>query len=64
MKINGLTRTWNNGKMTSLKEFITGHSEKQSHEQKLRTELLAIQYRIEDYVEFESTSDNRLKRHY
>ena len=49
-----LTEIWNDDKMTSLKEFITGHSEKQTNEQKLRTELLAIQYRIEDYIGSES----------
>ncbi|WP_220466235.1 hypothetical protein [Dyadobacter psychrotolerans] len=57
MKSNELTEIWIDDKRTSLKEFITGHSENQSHEQKLRTELLAIQYRIEDYIESKSISD-------
>ena len=57
MKSKELTEIWNDDKMTSLKEFITGYSEQQSNEQKLGTELLAIQYRIEDYIESESTSD-------
>lgn len=52
-----LTEIWNDDKRTSLKEFITVHSQKQSKEQKLRNELLAIQYRIEDYIESESISD-------
>lgn len=52
-----LTEIWNNEKINSLKEFITIHSQKQSKEQKLRNELLAIQYRIEDYIESESVTD-------
>ncbi|MCF0056335.1 hypothetical protein [Dyadobacter sp. CY356] len=52
-----VTEIWNDDKMKSLKEFITSHSEKQSKEQKLRNELLAIQYRIEDYIESDSISD-------
>ena len=54
MKSKELTEIWNEDKMASLKRFITDHSKKQSNEQKLRTELLAIQYRIEDYIESES----------
>ena len=52
-----ITDIWNEEKRNALKEFITVHSQKQSKEQKLRNELLAIQYQIEDYIETESISD-------
>ena len=40
---------WNEEKSADLKDFIIAHSLQQSKEQKLRNELLAIQYKIEDY---------------
>ena len=43
-----ISEIWNDEKKSSLKEFITTHSQKQSKERKLRNELLSIQYRIED----------------
>lgn len=52
-----LTKIWNDEKRNSLSEFILTHSQKQTQERKLRNELLAIQYRIEDYIETESTSE-------
>lgn len=52
-----ITEIWNEDKRNSLKDFITVHSQKQSKERKLRNELLAIQYRIEDYIESENISD-------
>lgn len=48
---------WNEEKSAALKDFITAHSQAQSKEQKLRNELLAIQYKIEDYIESENVSD-------
>jgi antitoxin HigA-1 len=42
---------WNEDKQKGLKDFILSHSKKQSPERKLRNELLAIQYRLEDYIE-------------
>jgi antitoxin HigA-1 len=47
---------WNDDKRVSLKEFITTHSEKQSEEQKIKNELLAIQFKIEDYISSENVS--------
>lgn len=47
---------WNEDKRNSLKDFITTHSQKQSKERKLRNELLAIQFRIEDYIEANNIS--------
>jgi plasmid maintenance system antidote protein VapI len=52
-----IAEIWNEDKRNSLKDFITIHSQKQSNEQKLRNELLAIQYKIEDYIESEDISD-------
>ena len=51
------TEIWNDEKRNSLKEFITIHSQKQSKERKLRNELLAIQYRMEDYIETGTAHD-------
>lgn len=48
---------WNEKKSAALKDFISIHSQKQSKEQKLRTELLAIQYKIEDYIETENIAE-------
>lgn len=48
---------WNEDKRASLNDFIALHSQKQSKERKLRNELLAIQYQIEDYIETEGTSE-------
>ena len=51
---------WNERKISNLKYFILAQSEKQSKEQRIRNELLAIQYRMEDYIE--NTNDTeRLK---
>ena len=47
----------NEEKSAALKDFIMSHSRAQSKEQKLRNELLAIQYKIEDYIESENVSD-------
>ena len=52
-----INEIWNDDKRNSLKDFITIHSQKQSKERRLKNELLAIQYRIEDYIASENTSD-------
>ncbi len=51
---------WDEQKKADLKSFIRSHSEKQSPERKLRNELLAIQYKIEDYIENEG-SEHQLR---
>lgn len=48
-----VSEIWNEDKMTGLKSFIRSQSQKQSKERKLKNELLAIQYQIEDYIENE-----------
>lgn len=52
-----ISTIWNDEKKTSLKEFITTHSQKQSEERRIKNELLSIQYKIEDYIESEDISD-------
>jgi plasmid maintenance system antidote protein VapI len=52
-----LEEIWNEQKKRSLKEFVVSQSKKQSPERKLRNELLAIQYRIEDYIENDNYDD-------
>lgn len=41
---------WNPDKLDHLRDAILIESEKQSPERKLRNELLAINYRLEDYI--------------
>ena len=48
---------WNDEKKVGLKDFVLSHSKKQSKDRKLRNELLAIQYQIEDYIENENYND-------
>lgn len=55
-----ITDIWNEEKTKSLSEFIVHHSDKQTKEQKLRNELLSIQYQIEDYIRSDST-DQKLR---
>lgn len=40
---------WNKNKMSDLKALIRSQSQKQSEDRKLKNELLAIRYRMEDY---------------
>jgi plasmid maintenance system antidote protein VapI len=42
------------GKVSKLREHILTESAKQSRERKLRNELLAIRYQMEDYIERDS----------
>lgn len=46
---------WEQGKIENLKEHILSQSRLQSKERKLKNELLAIQYKIEDYIESVNT---------
>ena len=45
------TDIWNDNKITAVNEFIKSHSEAQSEEMKIRNKFLAIQYKLEDYIE-------------
>ena len=51
----------NDKKKEGLKEFITSHSAKQSKERILTNRLLAIQYKLEDYIQNDSDDDEVLK---
>lgn len=42
---------WNEDKAAKLNHFIIAESKKQSAERKLRNELLAVQFQMEDYIE-------------
>ena len=42
---------WSEEKMSKFKKYILAKSKKQSPEQKLRNELLAIKFRLQDYSE-------------
>jgi plasmid maintenance system antidote protein VapI len=48
---------WNEDKAAQLKDFVLSHSKKQSKERKLKNELLAIQYQIEDYIANENSAE-------
>lgn len=41
---------WNEDKSEKLKDFVLQESKKQSRERKLKNELLAIKYKMEDYI--------------
>lgn len=42
---------WNDESRINVKDFIINHSKKQSTEQRLKNELMTIQYQIEDYLQ-------------
>lgn len=48
---------WNEDKLDALKAIILTESRKQSPERKLRNELLAIKYQMQDYVEQEEDGE-------
>lgn len=45
------SQIWESNKMKAIGQYILSESQKQSIERKLRNELLAIQFQIEDYIE-------------
>ena len=49
---------WEETKLNKLNKFIQSESSKQSTERKLKNELLAVQYQIEDYIERDKTENN------
>lgn len=54
------TGIWNEKKLNNVKDFILSHSAKQSKQRLIQNELLAIKYRIEDYIE-SSTPSQKLR---
>ncbi len=51
---------WNDKKKEGIKEFIASHSANQSKERVLTNRLLSIQYKLEDYIQNESESDDEV----
>lgn len=54
------SRIWESNKLNALSQYILSESQKQSKERKLRNELLAIQFQIEDYIENDKI-ENRMR---
>ncbi len=52
---------WNSEKKDELKKFILAHAKVQSEERQLTNQLLAIQYRIEDYIQNDDDNGEILK---
>jgi plasmid maintenance system antidote protein VapI len=52
---------WNQGKIASVQELIRSGNAQRSKKARLRTELLSIQYQMEDYVEKSDLRGNDLK---
>jgi plasmid maintenance system antidote protein VapI len=52
-----LNDIWTDEKRKSLSEFILSNSEKQTKERKIKNELLAIKFQIEDYINSNYHSD-------
>ncbi len=52
------SQIWEEAKLNKLNKFIQSESSKQSTERKLKNELLAVQYQIEDYIEKDKTENN------
>ena len=44
-------KIWNKEKLSKLKDYILSASKKQSPERKLKNEMLAIKYQMQDYIE-------------
>src|SRR5690606_21065653 len=51
---------WNDKKLNSINEFIQNHSDNQSKERKIRSKLLSIQYKLEDYIEKDDIKENEV----
>lgn len=48
---------WNSDKKKKVKEFIIAKSKEQSEERILKNKLLAVKYRIEDYIHSDSEEE-------
>jgi antitoxin HigA-1 len=54
------TDIWNDEKINSINEIVKNHSENQSKEKKIRYKLLAIQYKLEEYIERDDIKENEV----
>ncbi len=53
-------KEWNKQESTNVKDFIKAHQATRTSEQKLRTQMLAIKYQIEDYINDEKISERNM----
>lgn len=51
---------WNEDKINTINEFVKNHSENESKERKIRSKLLSIQYKLEDYIERDDIKENEV----
>lgn len=51
---------WNEDQLKKVADVIQSHSKKQSEKQKIKNKLLAIQYKLEDYIEQEEIKENEI----
>ena|SRR5690554_3665018 len=51
---------WNEDQLKKVADVIQSHSKKQSKNQKIKNKLLAIQYKLEDYIEQEEIKENEI----
>lgn len=51
---------WNEDKLYNVNHFINKHSENQSKDQKIKNKLLAIQYKLEDYIEDDTIKEDEV----
>lgn len=51
---------WDDKKLLSINKFVKEHSNKQSKENKIKFKLLAIQYKLEDYLEKGDVKENEI----
>ena len=51
---------WSNSKLDKIDALVKTHKSEQSKEQKIRAELLGIQYKLEDYIENDDLKESQL----
>ena len=51
---------WSNSKLDNIDALVKKHKSEQSKEQKIRAELLGIQYKLEDYIENDDLKESQL----
>jgi plasmid maintenance system antidote protein VapI len=59
-EMNIRPKEWNKPELAHVKGFIKAHQTKRTPEQKLKTQMLAIRYQIESYVNDEKVSEKNM----
>jgi len=54
------TEIWNNKKINAISDIVKTHSENQSKEKKISFKLLAIQYKLEEYIERDDIKESEV----